>query len=126
VSIWLIKISGNQDDPQGNPIPYERMTQRGKFIRRDAKRYLAWIEFVQQHWLEQAGCPLPDKRGGEYKLDVFCAFKGERHADPDNIRKGIQDAIFKNAGDKHVYGAVRFGHVLANPFVEFTVLSFFS
>ena len=114
----VLVIHGNHENPQGNPIPYERMTQRGKFVRHDAQRYLAWVKFVQLQWQLQVKEPLPAVKNGSYRIDVLCCFKGEAHADPDNIFKGLVDAICKNCGDKHVAGSVTFTHTKTDPFVS--------
>lgn len=37
------------------------------------------------------------------RLDVYCYFPSGTHADPENVRKGIVDALFPG-GDKYVYG----------------------
>ena len=117
---YELEIIGNQEDPKnGNPIPYERMTQRGKWKNKRAQRYLAWKKYVQECWLEKYG-RLPKYDGSNsLQLDVACLFKGENHADPDNIYKAIADSLFKN--DKHVWGRVCFAHVAQDPGVKITV-----
>lgn len=37
------------------------------------------------------------------RLDIWCYFPAGNHSDPENVRKGIVDALFP-AGDKYVYG----------------------
>ena len=108
-------IRGNQENPkQGNPIPYHRMTQRSKWTKA-AQRYLAYKNYIVQHALE-AGLKIDKlKRNGCYQLDVVCMFRGENHGDPENVRKGIQDALFQIAGDKHVWGQVTFAHDALGP-----------
>jgi len=104
---WSLTIQGNQEDSNGNPIPYERMTQRSKFLPRN-KRYSSWKRYIIGSWMEKFH-RAPDFDPGEtYRLDVICYFKGENHGDPENIRKGVQDALFSN--DKHIWGLVGFGH----------------
>lgn len=115
---YYLRIEGNHENPVGNPIPYERMTARGKFVRRDAKRYIGWIDFVQKQWLSQVKAPLPSSKNFYWQLDVMIGFKGEHHADPDNVRKGVQDALFKLSGDKHVSGSVNFTHVDSTPYLD--------
>lgn len=109
-----LRIEGNHEDPHGNAVPYYRMTQSSKYFDPQAKRYLAWQEFVRQQWQIQIGKPLPSERNGFYGLDVTCMFirsaEGRcAHADPENVRKGIQDALF-GCGDQHVYGSVDIVH----------------
>ena len=125
---YYLRIEGNHESPTGNPIPYERMTQRGKFVKKSAQRYIAWIDFVQKQWLAQVKAPLPSSKNFHWTLDVSIGFKGENHGDPDNCRKAIQDAIFKIAGDKHVDGSVTFTHVngLSRPYSEIFVTAKFS
>ena len=110
-------VPGNQENPEGNPIPYHRMTQRSKWTKA-AQRYLAYKNYVVRHALE-AGLKI-DKltRNGCYQLDVICLFHSENHGDPENIRKGIQDALFQVAGDKHVWGQVTFADGANNPGVH--------
>ena len=107
--LGTLLIIGNHESLTGNPVPYERMTQRSKYKDDGAKRYIAWQEFVQLQWLKQVG-KLPDVKNGRYKISVSLLFKGENHGDPDNIFKGLIDSIFAKCGDKHVYGSVVFAH----------------
>jgi len=121
---WQLWISGNQEDPvHGNPIPWEAMSQRSKWVNRRAKRYIAWKTYIQQCWLEKFGrAPSWDGRR-IYRLDVHCVFKHPgtdytksdwcSHGDPTNLRKAVEDAIFgkyTGANDKHVWGEVTFDH----------------
>jgi len=104
---WNLVIMGNHDTSHGNPIPYERMTQKTKWLARN-KRYFRWKQYILQCWLEKYH-RYPDFAPGDtYRLDVICYFKGENHADPENVRKGVQDALFSN--DKHIWGLVGFRH----------------
>jgi hypothetical protein len=107
-------IAGNQEDKTGNPIPYHRTTQRS-FWNQASKRYHAWKEFVRsQYWLQTAKRLRNDKpyyKEARGRLEVKIAFKGENHADPDNIAKGILDALFEN--DKHM--DVSTSHTCKNP-----------
>ena len=119
--IYHVHIDGNHENPMGNAVPYVRMTQRGKFVKGSAQRYIAWIKFLQWEWLRQTGTPLPTQKGGYWSLTVFCAFKGEGHADVDNVAKGVQDAIFKLSGDKHVAMSGDFKHVDEQPYLDFYV-----
>ena len=108
-------IPGNQENPKtGNPIPYHRMTQRSKWTKA-AQRYLAYKNYIVRHALE-AGLKINKLTpNGVYELDVVCHFRSENHGDPENIRKGIQDALFQIAGDKHVWGMVAFVHHPSKP-----------
>lgn len=97
-------LVGNQEEKTGNPIPYHRQTQRSSFYNPSARRYHAWKDFIrQEYWLQTANKISSQKpfnsvfRG---KVEFTIDFKSENHADPDNIAKGILDALFEN--DKHV------------------------
>lgn len=107
-------ITGNQEDKAGNPIPYNRTTQ-GSYWNKSSKRYQAWKDFVRlQFWL-QAGAfdesTKPYGKEAKGRLEAKISFKGENHADPDNIVKGILDALFEN--DKHI--DVSTSHTCKNP-----------
>lgn len=114
-------IYGNQEKQDGNPIPYERTTQRAKWTAR-YKRYTAWKNYVV--WSAKImSCGFWDARlfdGAEKtRLDCMIYFGNMNHADPENIRKGIQDALFEN--DKLVWGLVDFGYDHCKPRVEVEV-----
>lgn len=107
-------IPGNQEDPQGNPIPYIRMLS-GK-IREDARRYIEWKEYVRsalhkgatiqvheyepekpyepQYTPETLPYPLLVRGAQEVAVHVQIYWKNDQHADGDNILKGIMDALF--------------------------------
>jgi Endodeoxyribonuclease RusA len=114
---YELTIAGNHVDPKGNPIPYYRMTQASKWEDPAAKRYLAWKKYVQQCWLEKFH-RYPQFGAGRYRLDVTCYFTTTKnggncsHGDPENVRKGVQDALF--AQDQHVVGSVDYHHVQGN------------
>ncbi len=105
---YILIIKGNQESALGNPIGYYSMTHRGKWVDKRAIRYLAWKRFVVHCWIMKFGNLPKFKPGAEIRLNVHCSFKNERHFDPENVRKGISDALFKN--DKHVWGTVTFNH----------------
>lgn len=107
-SIYFV-VTGNQEDPEGNPIPYFRTTQ-GSSWNKPSQRYNAWKDYVASHLVhakslldEYRSHPLdkkPIRKGIHAKVTALIHFKGENHADPDNIVKGINDALFMD--DKHV------------------------
>jgi hypothetical protein len=113
-------IKGNHEDPNGNAVPYERMTQRSKRTDSRALRYQAWKVYMLQCFTEQTRHGFPCEPNGGYRLDVKCYFVGEGHADPENVRKGIQDAMFPY-GDKHVTGKVEMEHVASFARVEVAI-----
>jgi hypothetical protein len=114
-------ILGNQEDKTGNPIPYHRQTQRSSFFNKSAKRYQAWKDHVRsEFWLQTAKKLKADKPYGKDvkgRLEAKISFRGENHADPDNIVKGILDALFEN--DKHI--DVTTSHTCKNPQGSVTV-----
>jgi hypothetical protein len=114
----MFEIRGAHDDPKANAVPYERMTRRSKYKDPRALRYKAWKIYVLKCFSEQTRQAFPCEPDGQYRLDVKCFFVGENHADPENVRKGIQDALFAY-GDKHVFGLIYpVKHVEENPRVE--------
>jgi hypothetical protein len=114
-------IRGNHEDPNGNAVPYERTTQRSKHVDLRVKRYKDWKLFVQQTFSAQTHHGFPCHPDGFYRLDIRCFLTGERHGDGENIRKGIQDALFIY-GDKHVFGTIYpIYHVEHSPRVEVVI-----
>jgi hypothetical protein len=115
----LFTIRGNQEDPYGNPIPYFRVTSQSKFSK-GAKRYNEWKTFVVAHYLdimrtfpadtkrEQFGdihdllerAPITLAPGETAVMDIKILWANKKHADCDNIYKGIADALFKD--DKYI------------------------
>ncbi|HZS09555.1 MAG TPA: hypothetical protein VFD58_32305 [Blastocatellia bacterium] len=97
-------ITGNQENKTGNPIPYFRQTQQSSRFNPAARRYHDWKDFVRaQFWLQTAKKLRTDKPYGKAakgRLEVKIRFRGEAHADPDNIVKGLLDSLFEN--DKHI------------------------
>jgi hypothetical protein len=47
-------------------------------------------------------------------------FRNRKHPDPENVRKGIQDAVFRK--DNLVAGNVDFGYDAMNPRVEIEII----
>lgn len=97
----------------GDPVGYTRLTQRGRFTAR-AKKYHAYMVAVQVE-ARKAGLRLPlvATEVDHLRVDVYCTFSSRRHSDPENVRKGIIDALFYGGkGDKYCYGyhaAPRYG-----------------
>lgn len=122
----------------GEPVGYTRMTQGQlkllrippyKIYSRSAvsvaeriRKYLAYKDLVRY-------CAFGDKvrrapRAKVY-LNVMIYFReGEgkfnRHPDPENVRKGIQDALFSE--DNKIAGSVDFGYDPGNPRVEVEII----
>lgn len=104
----------------GNPVPYLRMTQgQVKLMhipdhklsidylkKKDRiRRYFEWKRWVRNISLNHE---FPRKPTKKIYLNVMIYFSNKKHADPENIRKGIQDALFDN--DKLVAGSVDFDY----------------
>ena len=109
-------INGNQDDIYGNPVPYVRVVKRALWLP-EAKRYNGWKSFVRRvfykgypEYLMRAANtlltdlqPLTTNSGEKARMDIRIFFRNGIHGDPDNIFKGIADALFKN--DKFLDGS---------------------
>lgn len=116
-------ILGNQESPSNNPQPYFRRTQRSLW-NSGSRRYEAWKSYVV-HYLIDAIEPNESKEIRQFfhnvtqqmgqnskaiklaegeKAFMYCIinWKNKGHADPDNVWKGIADALFFD--DKHVDG----------------------
>jgi hypothetical protein len=102
-------VIGNQEDMKGNPIPYHRATQGSKWNPAH-QRYLKWKDYVTAAFRNAAPTspfcvfdnlvPHPVLGNPHGSVHVSICFGSENHADPDNIVKGILDALFKN--DKEI------------------------
>ncbi|MFC4639821.1 RusA family crossover junction endodeoxyribonuclease [Deinococcus hohokamensis] len=68
-----------------------------------AREYSDWKVHVQQHAPAQT---FSATRAHPVRVDVWCFFPNGAHADPENVRKGVVDALFEHraGGDKYVYG----------------------
>jgi Holliday junction resolvase RusA-like endonuclease len=127
------KINGNQEDPKGNPVPYVRYTQGG-YWKPFAKRYNEWKDYVQ-------GCFYKATEAKEYQIiitkrritkpiilsknqkavmNIKIFWKNNAHGDPDNVWKGIADALFEN--DKNLDGSFESMVDPDNPRVEVEIV----
>lgn len=109
-------VKGNQDDWHGNPIPYTRVVKRALWLP-EAKRYNAWKSYVRRSfygeypaYLMRAGNtlltdlqPFKTSSASKARMDVRIFWMNGIHGDPDNIFKGLADALFKN--DKFLDGS---------------------
>lgn len=89
-----------------NPLPYKRTTQRQKWVDEGYKKYQEWKSFILCEFFKQN--KITKQLSGAYFVEVKMTFKDKKHADPDNVAKGINDAIFKN--DKFVSGKYTFDY----------------
>lgn len=109
-------IVGNQENPNGNPIPYHRATQGSRW-NHASQRYEAWKAHVQlalmgavkrgRSEMEKtiyrricSGSKPIIKTDQKQRTDIFIYWANHAHADPDNILKGINDALYES--DKFV------------------------
>ena len=109
-------ITGNQDDIYGNPVPYVRVVKRALWLP-EARRYSGWKSFVRRtfykgypEYLMRAENtlltelqPFSTSSAEKARMDVRIFWRNGIHGDPDNIFKGIADALFKN--DKFLDGS---------------------
>jgi hypothetical protein len=115
----------------GNPVPCLRITQGqlklmripdnklrpdGLRIKNRIRAYLAYKDRVYDCSLTQ---PIDRNPKEKVFLNVMIYFGSHRHGDPENIRKGIQDAIYKQ--DRLVAGSVDFGYDPPFPRVEIEI-----
>ena len=86
-------VRGNHEDPKGNPIGYTRMTQRGKWVKPQAKRYEAWKDYVWNSLLKHEPNPPRFEDGQKISLSCYIEYRDHRRPDPGNVVKGIADAL---------------------------------
>jgi len=73
----------------GRPVPAARMTRRGKWVKRNAARYLAYKQHVG--WVARQHFPEPWE--GLVGIKVIAYWWGGRPGDLDNILKAVQDGL---------------------------------
>jgi len=71
----------------GRPVPAARMTRRGKWLRTDAMRYLAFKD--QVGWCARK-C-LKEPLTGDLAVELYAYWCGGRPADVDNLAKSVLD-----------------------------------
>jgi len=113
-------VHGNQENPNGNPIPYFRTTQNTQWTD-GAVRYQEWkgrvvaayIDALQAMGKEQRKAfeaytdftkkkPIA-KTPGKIWMELKITWMNKAHGDCDNVFKGIADALFMN--DKYLAGS---------------------
>lgn len=107
-----------------NPVPYKRTTTRQKYKDPDYQKYYMWKNIVISRFAltYKKMPPMILKKDQKYYVDVMIYFKNKKHGDPDNIAKGINDAIFvKPLSDKYVAGSYDFAYDKENPRVEIKI-----
>lgn len=118
----MIKFTVNHDT---NPVPYKRTTQRQKFTDDGYKVYIAWKQKVILAFASTFG-KLPHqilKKDTKYYVNIIAYYKDKKHADTDNVAKGINDSLFsKPLSDKFVAGSYDFFYDKENPRVEIEII----
>lgn len=116
MNILKFTIDGNQEDPEGNPLAYHRSTQAGQW-KPATRRYNAWKQYVISEFyntypklipraannLLRLLKPLSTSKEGKVIMNLKIHWCSNLHGDPDNIFKGIADALFDN--DKYLVGS---------------------
>jgi Holliday junction resolvase RusA-like endonuclease len=114
--IITFTVKGNNENWHGNPIPYMRVVGRALWLPK-ARRYSAWKTYVRKwfysdypEYLMHAGKkilidvqPFTTSSASKARMDIKIFWMNGIHGDPDNIFKGIADALFKN--DKFLDGS---------------------
>lgn len=95
-------IYGNQENPEGNPIPYLRLTQNQLWMP-SVRRYMNWQDHVRKAHRLYCGSLLGFSKDTKARMNLKIYWANGAHGDPDNIFKGIADALFKN--DKNLDGS---------------------
>lgn len=112
---------------EGHPLGYYSTTYRGKFVDPRAKKYAVWKTVVQGHALASGvKIPLIATPTSPVLIVTRATFKGGVHSDPENVHKGIVDALFERSpgGDKHVAGMFA-SPMYGDPQVEIIIADFF-
>lgn len=121
-------ICGNQENQEGNPVPYVRST-RGALWRKDGKRYAEWKNYVVRNYLDYLhrhanrkannianmailhhNKPIIIFNNQKSRMDIKIFWKNNAHGDGDNVWKGIADALF--VSDKNIDGSFESGRAL--------------
>jgi crossover junction endodeoxyribonuclease RusA len=75
----------------GRPVPAVRMTQRGKFVKPQAQRYLDYKESVG--WAGRTVIKSPISKQHEASVAMKFFLYGRRTPDIDNLIKAILDGL---------------------------------
>ena len=109
--IFKFTIHGNPQDIEGNPVPCVRVVGQALWLP-NAKRYWDWKQYVLAVFLREypeysrpgyQSLPLTIKISAEGRMDIKIFWVYGKHADPDNIFKGIADSLFQK--DKFLDGS---------------------
>lgn len=103
---------------KNNPVPYKRTTQKQKFVDESYKKYQAYkVEIIKAFVKETDSIPSEVlSKYKKYYVDIVAYYKDKKHADTDNVAKGVNDAIFaKPLSDKYVSGSYDYYYDKENP-----------
>jgi Holliday junction resolvase RusA-like endonuclease len=103
----------------GDPIGYVRTTRRQKFVDERWKRYQTWKNRVTESAGRQvlAIVGALEARKARVTMALGIHYRSDaRRPDPDNVWKGIADALFKQ--DRNVVGSFDFAFDAEAPRVE--------
>jgi hypothetical protein len=109
----------------GHPVGYTRTTQNTLWEPRYL-RYTAYKNAVIAAFLDQVPGewghpkPLTTTKDSQTHITYMIYFQNGKHADVDNVAKGIQDALFKC--DKYCSQSTSFDYDPINPRVEVTLI----
>lgn len=98
-------------------IPRHKLTPNLLKVYDRIERYLSYKEFVNYCGLKLKFERSPRKR---ILLHVMIYFRNNKHPDPENVRKGIQDALFTT--DKYVAGCYDFDYDKDSPRAEIEIV----
>jgi len=118
------EVIGGGYDPMANPMPKLKLTGRQAWLQR-VQNYVEWKEHVQLAFVDALKAQdaalgkIAEQRvaNGEKPLDtgkhpMFMAihiyWRGDAHADPENVFGSIADALFAN--DKYLAVKVDYTH----------------
>ena len=101
-----------------NPTPYKRTTQKQKFVCKEYKKYQAYKSLIVAEFIKATG-KQPHKileNKTKYYVDVVAYYKDKKHADTDNVAKGVNDALFASPlSDKYIAGTYDYYYDKENP-----------
>lgn len=79
----------------GIPVGYKTTTYNAKYVNKDYRKYVEYKKQVQL-FARAAGLELPLLATKDYPMKVrtVAFFKNGNHPDPENVNKGVRDALF--------------------------------
>lgn len=79
----------------GIPVGYKTTTYKAKHFNKDYKKYVEYKKIVQFH-ARAAGLTIPMLATKDHpvKVRTVAFFKNGNHPDPENVNKGVRDALF--------------------------------